>query len=63
VSAHLIVRAVQPHRPVVWIPDLEGVVEYVRDRLRSGDVLATMGAGDVWKVAWWVAECLRGGKG
>ncbi|MDR5708398.1 MAG: UDP-N-acetylmuramate--L-alanine ligase [Armatimonadota bacterium] len=63
VTAQLIVQAVQPHRPVVWIPDLEGVAEYVRNRLRSGDVLATMGAGDVWKVARWVAESLGGEKG
>ncbi|MCS7172268.1 MAG: UDP-N-acetylmuramate--L-alanine ligase [Armatimonadetes bacterium] len=63
VSAQLIVWAVQPYRPVVWIPDLEGVAEYVRGRLRSGDVLATMGAGDVWKVARWVTESLCGEKG
>lgn len=34
-----------------YIASLDGVVEYVRERVRPGDVVVTMGAGDVWKVA------------
>ncbi len=60
VSAQLIVDAVRTYRPVVWIPDLEEAAEYVRSRLRPEDVLATMGAGDVWKVARWVAQSVSG---
>ncbi len=61
VTAHLIVDAVRAYRPVVWIPSLEEAAEYVRGRLRPDDVLATLGAGDVWKVARWVAASFRGG--
>lgn len=61
VSARLIVDAVRSRRPVLWIGGLLDAAEYVRSRLRPEDILVTMGAGDVWKVAQLVAGALAGG--
>ena len=33
------------------IPDFGAIVEMLLDRLRPGDLVVTMGAGDIWKVA------------
>jgi UDP-N-acetylmuramate--alanine ligase len=35
----------------VYVPQLADAAEYVRQRIEPGDVVVTMGAGDVWKVA------------
>jgi UDP-N-acetylmuramate--alanine ligase len=40
-----------PGRPVWWLRDLESAERALRDRLRDGDLLVTLGAGDVWKLA------------
>lgn len=36
---------------VQFIPDFEGIAEFLLKNLASRDVLVTMGAGDIWKVA------------
>ncbi len=38
------------HREVVYVPRLEEIPDYLIDVLREGDVLITMGAGNVWRV-------------
>jgi UDP-N-acetylmuramate--alanine ligase len=38
-------------RPVWWLADLESAEAALRDRLRDGDLLVTLGAGDVWRLA------------
>ena len=38
------------HRRVHYISDRDHVVEWLLDECRSGDLLMTMGAGDVWRV-------------
>jgi UDP-N-acetylmuramate--alanine ligase len=35
---------------VYYVPDKEGIVPLVADRSRPGDLIITMGAGDVWKL-------------
>ena len=41
-----------PHgRPVYWLPRLEDAEPVLRDELREGDVLLTLGAGDVDRLA------------
>ena len=35
----------------LYLPTFDEIAEYLDGHLRSGDVLITMGAGDVWKVA------------
>lgn len=60
VSARLIVDAVQAYRPVRYCPSLAEATEEVLRLLRPGDLILTMGAGDVWKVAREVANRLLG---
>ncbi|MDH3628395.1 MAG: UDP-N-acetylmuramate--L-alanine ligase [Acidobacteriota bacterium] len=40
----------QGHESVQHIPDHETVVRDLRKRLQDGDVIVTLGAGDVWKI-------------
>jgi UDP-N-acetylmuramate--alanine ligase len=35
----------------VFINDFDGIVEYLKENVKSGDLVVTMGAGDIWKVA------------
>jgi len=53
VDAKLVVDAVsetRPGMPLAYEPTLEAGASYLRDRLRRGDLLVTMGAGDVRRV-------------
>ncbi|MFL5870520.1 MAG: UDP-N-acetylmuramate--L-alanine ligase [Solirubrobacterales bacterium] len=43
-------------RPVWWLRDIDTAAAALRGRLRDGDVLVTLGAGDVWKLADLLAE-------
>jgi UDP-N-acetylmuramate--alanine ligase len=38
-------------RPVWWLADLETARRALRPRLKGGDLLVTLGAGDVWRLA------------
>jgi UDP-N-acetylmuramate--alanine ligase len=60
VDAGIIVRAVSAHRPVRFVPDLADAAALVAAEARRGDLILTIGAGDVWKVAEDVAARLRG---
>jgi len=42
--------AERPSGPVAYMPRLDDVVEYLLDRVAEGDVVLTMGAGDVHRV-------------
>lgn len=59
VNAGLIVDAVRPHRPVTFIQDAGTVADYLLPHLRSGDLVLTLGAGDIWQVADQLVEALR----
>ena len=59
VTAALIVDAVRAHRPVAFIEDAAAVVDYLAPRLRTGDLVLTLGAGDIWQVADRLVEALR----
>ncbi|HXF83332.1 MAG TPA: UDP-N-acetylmuramate--L-alanine ligase [bacterium] len=61
VTAALIVDAVRLHRPATFIPESAAVVEHLRPRLRPGDLVLTLGAGDIWQVADRLVEALRAG--
>ncbi len=41
---------VHGHRDVTCVPDFADAAQVLKDRLREGDLLITLGAGDVWKV-------------
>ncbi|NTV41475.1 MAG: UDP-N-acetylmuramate--L-alanine ligase [Candidatus Moranbacteria bacterium] len=45
------------HDKAEYIEDIEKAVEYLRERAGNFDVLITMGAGDVWKVARKLLNC------
>jgi UDP-N-acetylmuramate--alanine ligase len=51
VDAGIIVRAVSAHRPVRFAPELADAAALVAAEARPGDLILTIGAGDVWKVA------------
>ena len=51
VDAGIIVRAVRERRPVRFIADPAAVAQALEGDLRAGDLVLTIGAGDVWKVA------------
>src|SRR5262249_61193966 len=38
-------------RPVWWLPNAEGAERALRARLREGELLITVGAGDIFKLA------------
>lgn len=44
------------HRDVRWIDRLDACAEFLSSRLRPGDVLITLGAGDVNRVGEWIAQ-------
>jgi UDP-N-acetylmuramate--alanine ligase len=52
VTAELVVKAAltSGHRDVKYLPDRDSVVEYLRKSLEPGDLVVTLGAGDVWKI-------------
>jgi UDP-N-acetylmuramate--alanine ligase len=38
------------HRDVSYAPDFNGALQLLKEKLQGGDVLLTLGAGDVWKI-------------
>jgi UDP-N-acetylmuramate--alanine ligase len=46
------------HPRAQYIPTKEQVQEHLVNQLRPGDMVLTMGAGDIWKSAYWLAEKL-----
>ncbi len=59
VSAALIVDAVRRRRPVEFVPSAEEAAEQLARRARPGDLVLTLGAGDIWTAADRLLERLR----
>jgi UDP-N-acetylmuramate--alanine ligase len=62
VSGRLVAEAAADHaggRPVWWLPDTEQAARALGPRIRDGDLVLTIGAGDVYRLA----EQLVGGEG
>ena len=38
------------HKSVVHVSDFEGVIKHLLNEVRPGDVVLTLGAGDIWRV-------------
>jgi UDP-N-acetylmuramate--alanine ligase len=49
------------HKDVVHIPGREKIVEHMAAVLKKGDLMITLGAGDVWKIGEQVLEKLKHG--
>ena len=47
------------HKDIVFIHDRDSVVRHVGSMLQEGDILLTLGAGDVWKVGEQALERIR----
>jgi UDP-N-acetylmuramate--alanine ligase len=62
VDGHLLYNGIkkQGHRDVVFIEEKEEIVRHLLDRVKSGDVVMTLGAGDIWKVGVNLLRGLRG---
>lgn len=50
VDAGIVVRAVGARRPVQYIGEAAQVAQVLEHRVRPGDLVLTIGAGDVWKI-------------
>ncbi|MBI5561058.1 MAG: UDP-N-acetylmuramate--L-alanine ligase [Deltaproteobacteria bacterium] len=61
VSAEKLYCAIKDHghKNVSYVPFLSEICAHLEEVLRPGDMVITLGAGDVWKVADKVAETLR----
>lgn len=53
VTSDLILNALKRNnqKSVEYIPDIVDIPDYIESRQRDGDLVVTLGAGDVWKVA------------
>jgi len=49
------------HKDVTYLPDKEKIAEYMVGVLKKGDLVITLGAGDVWKIGEQVVEKLKHG--
>jgi UDP-N-acetylmuramate--alanine ligase len=49
------------HKDVTFIPDKEKVIEHLAAVLKRGDLVITLGAGDVWKIGEQLVERLKHG--
>jgi UDP-N-acetylmuramate--alanine ligase len=60
VTADLIVQALKRNgKEVLFIRRLDEVVDYLRDQIRSGDLVLTIGAGNIWTVGKNLAQALE----
>lgn len=51
------------HKDVTFLPDKGAVVDCMVGTLKKGDLMITLGAGDVWKVGEQVLEKIKNGEG
>ena len=47
------------HRDVTFIPEKKQIPDHVLSALRRGDIVLTLGAGDIWKVGEEIGEKLK----
>ncbi len=50
VDGTMVYKAVKKHQPnAVYIPAKDDILNWLNDNLKAGDMLLTLGAGDIWK--------------
>jgi len=61
ITGQLLCEGIQAHghREVVYAAEMNRAVAYLKQNLKSGDILLTLGAGDVWKVGEQVLKELK----
>ena len=47
------------HKDVVYIADREKVLEHLVETIKTGDLVLTLGAGDIWKIGEQIMEKLK----
>ncbi len=64
VTGELIAEAARKigHKNVIYVPDKNEVPVVLRDIMRKGDIVVTMGAGDIWKYGEMIAHELKDNK-
>jgi UDP-N-acetylmuramate--alanine ligase len=45
------VRAAEPDHPVIYAPHREDAIAFLEREVRDGDLVLTLGCGDIWTVA------------
>ena len=62
VSGQLLCEGIQAHghKEVIYAAETKNAVDYLTKNLKPGDILLTLGAGDVWKVGEQVLQELKG---
>ncbi len=53
ITGKLIVNSLlsnEPRKKVIYIPKNEKIVDYLGANVQSGDLVLTLGAGDIWSV-------------
>lgn len=63
VSGELVARAArdQGHRNVTYVPEISDLSDLLAAMVKAGDIVITMGAGDIWTVAHALVEKLQEG--
>lgn len=62
VTTQLIIESVKRKNPdleIIWMKNFDEIVDYLRENIKEGDVVLTLGAGDIWKVC---ESLLKAGK-
>ncbi len=61
VSGERLCKSIQAHghKDVVYVQTKEDAVVFLKDHLKAGDILLTLGAGDVWKVGMGILKVLQ----
>ncbi|WP_091351613.1 UDP-N-acetylmuramate--L-alanine ligase [Anaerobranca gottschalkii] len=61
VSAEKLVEKIKEngHKDVMYIPSIEEIYQYLKGEAREGDLVLTMGAGDIFKVSYSLADFLN----
>jgi len=65
VTGRLVVDGIEmasPSTPVVYLPHRAEVIDFLDREVREGDLIVTMGCGDVWMLADAALERLGGGR-
>lgn len=51
INSRLLVNEIQKHKPgAIYLPQMEKVVEYLQKEAEAGDIIITMGAGDIYRL-------------
>lgn len=50
------IRKEHPGKKVMYMKDFQGIADYVRNNATKGDLVITMGAGDIYKVGKMIME-------